>query len=285
MATRTIKAVRMDTTMNQSNSEKFTWPQAFAWAFAIVAILGSSILMAEEAAVAEEPRTTVNSFYEGEGRAQTAPDKVSQDERAPFVKSGKRDRTALRSNKAATGSPSQLTANVDFWFYEADVQLFGDDDRDGYFAGIDLLFDADTIYSRAEVFAVVYLSYEGGPWTEYAETDDFVINGTSANDEYVIVTDLVSGYPSGSYDMLIELFDTFDGAFVADIGPENTSDLAFLPLEDVNRDAATIAPPTVVVNRGGGGGAADVWMLAMLAFVAAGTGVLRRRRLLHARGE
>lgn len=269
--------------MNQSKTEQFTWPQAFAYASAILALLVSSVLMADEAETAGEERITVNSFFANEGREQNAPDKVSKLERAPLQQAaiatvGTRDRSGLRSSKAAAGATTKVTPNIDFWFYEADVDLFRDDDRDGYFAGIDLLFDADTIFIRAEVFAVAYLSYEGGPWTEYAETDDFVINGSSANDEYVIVSDLVSGYPSGSYDILIELFDAFDGSFVADIGPENSSELAFLPLEDAARDDAGISSPPVVINQGGGGGAADLWTIAMLVSLAVGTAAIRRRR-------
>lgn len=265
--------------MKHLNEEQITWPQAFIWAFAVIAILASSVLMAEESTAEEEKRTTVSSFYSQQGRAQLAPDKVSEDDFEPFAKSGLRDKTALRSSKAGESSSIASIPNIDFWFYSADVILFTDNDRDGYFAGIDLLFDADTVYSRAEVYAVVYLSLEGGPWTEYAETADFIINGTSGSDEYVIVTDLVSGYPTGSYDILIELFDTFDNSFVADMGPENTSELAFLPLEDTNRDAPGVSPQPVVINHGGGGGSADVWTLAILAFVAAGTLALRRRRL------
>ena len=269
--------------MSKLNNEQFTWPQAFIWAFAVIAILASSVLMADESMGEEEKRTSVSSFYSQEGRSQLAPDKVSEDDLTPFARSGSRDKTALRSGKAGTSAVTSAgtssAPNIDFWFYAADVELYADDDRDGYYAGIDLLFDADTVYSRAEVYAVVYLSLEGGPWNEYAETDDFIINGTSGTDEYVIVTDLVSGYPTGSYDILIELFDTFDNSFVADMGPENTSELAFLPLEDLNRDAPGVSPQPVVINHGGGGGSADVWTLAFLASVAAGTLALRRRRL------
>ena len=279
MVTRTFKAVRKARIMSKLSNEQFTWPQAFIWAFAVIAILASSVLMADESMGGDEKRTSVSSFYSQDGRSQLAPDKVSEDDLAPFVKSGNRDKTATRSTKAGESAVTSSTPNIDFWFYAADVELYSDDDRDGYFAGIDLLFDADTVYSNAEVYAVVYLSLEGGPWTEYAETADFVINGTSGNDEYVIVTDLVSGYPTGSYDILIELFDTFDNSFVADMGPEQTSELAFLPLEDLNRDAPGVSPQPVVINHGGGGGAADVWTLAFLAFVAAGTFALRRRRL------
>ena len=266
--------------MSISRNEKFTWLQAFTWAFAIVAILASSILMASEAVDTDQARTAVNSFYSGEGRDQAVPDKISKDDSAPLAGTGARSKKDLRS-ALASASPSKLgTPNIDFWFYSADVALFADNDGDGYFSGIDLLFDADTYYSRAEVYAVAYLSLDGGVWTEYAVTENFVINGSSGNDEYVIVTDLVSGYPAGSYDILIELFDAFDDSFVADIGPENTSELAFLPLEDAGRDAPGTAPRRIVVNHGGGGGAADVWTLAVLALFAAGSVILRRRRLM-----
>jgi len=267
--------------MSTKIEEQFTWPQAFAGAFAIIAILASSILMAEEATGAQEQRSTVNAFYTQDGRDQAIPDKVSKDELAPFSAKSTRDRTALRSSKLAGSVNQTHTANTDFWFYMADVVLFADQDNDGYFAGIDLLFDADTYYSRAEVYAVAYLSWEGGSWEEYAVTEVFVINDTSADDEYVIVTDLVSGYPTGSYDILIELFDAYDDAFVADIGPDNTSELAFLPLEDARRDAFIPGPTPgpVVINHGSGGGSMNLLTLVMLLGVAA-IPALRRRRLL-----
>ena len=231
--------------------------------------------------VEEEKRTSVSSFYSTQGRAQATPDKVSQDDLAPFAKTGTRDKSALRSTKARMSANLTALPNTDFWFYSADVQLFADDDLDGYFSGIDLLFDADTLFASADVYAVVYLSLEGGPWTEYAETDTFSIFGSSASDEYVIVTDLVAGYPAGSYDILIELFDAFDDSFLADMGPDASSALAFLPLEDASRDSVGgIGPQPVVVNHGGGGGAVDALTLAMLGFFVATSVALRRRRRL-----
>jgi hypothetical protein len=83
---------------------------------------------------------------------------------------------------------------------------------------------------------VLYLSYEGGPWNEYAATETFRIHGATSDDEFVVVTELRTGYPTGNYDLLIELYDTYDGSFVADFGPEDSSALGFLPLEDFNRD-------------------------------------------------
>ncbi len=150
----------------------------------------------------------------------------------------------------------------DFWIFDADILLFNDDDGDGYSWGIDLLFDADTIYNEAQVYAAVYLSYEGGPWNEYAVTQDFTLFGASGNDEYGLVTELLSGYPTGDYDLLIELFDTLDGSFVASFGPEDSSELSFLPLEDFGRDAP-ITETRITVSHGGGG-ATGVWMLLVL---------------------
>ena len=178
----------------------------------------------------------------------------SVDEYQPLVATGLRTPTVTqRVSRSLTpkGSTTQSATLVstDFWFYEADVVLLYDDDEDGYFYGVDLLFDADTFYDVADVYAVVYLSYEGGPWNEYAATEDFSIFGSSPNDEYVLVTELRSGYPTGEYDLLIELFDAFDGSFLASFGPQDTSELSFLPLEDFNRDAPGFDTPTGCCER------------------------------------
>ena len=126
---------------------------------------------------------------------------------------------------------------------------------------------------------MAYLSFDGGPWEEYAVTEDFTIFGTSGTDDYVIVTDLVSGYPRGDYDILIEIFDADTSEFLAWFGPEDTSELAFLPLEDMDRDAP--APETRVTVNSGGGGSTDLLLLALLGSLAAVAGHRRftgRRR-------
>ncbi len=175
-------------------------------------------------------------------------------------------------------SPSgQQSAGHDFWFYTADVILFNDDDFDGYYWGIDLLFDADTYYDVADVYAVVYLSFQGGPWNEFAVTESFPIFGATSDDEYVLVTELVSGYPTGDYDLLIELFDSYDGAFLADLGPEDTSELSLLPLEDANRDDPHFDNP-VVVFHSGGGGATSWWMISMMLLLLLGTSLRNNRK-------
>lgn len=198
-------------------------------------------------------------------RDRGAAGRVSQDE-FPALTTQQDSSIAKGVRGQSKSSAADASApNTDFWFYDADVVLFNDNDGDGYYHGIDLLFDADTYYDSAEVYAVVYLSLDGGPWNEYAVTDNFLIFGASAEDEYVVVSELVSGYPTGSYDLLIELFDTWDGSFVASFGPVDTPELAFLQLEDAGRDAPQ---DTTVIIREGGGGALG-WMLLMALVLAA----------------
>jgi hypothetical protein len=187
---------------------------------------------------------------------------------------GKGTRSASSTKTGAeafSGSP-----NTDFWFHAADVVLFNDHDRDGYFHGVDLLFDADTYYLFADVYAVLYLSLDDGPWNEYAATDVFRISGASSDDEYVVVTELVSGYPRGSYDLLVELFDADTDAFLASYGPVDTPELAFLPLEDQARDAPMQDGTTVVVKERGGGSPAPASLLILL--LAALRGALKPGR-------
>lgn len=217
-----------------------------------------------------EERTSKSLHIRKGGRDNRESGIETADSYAGLNKQGTRTKPSTAS-KAGTGQSLAESASFDFWFYEADVILFADDDRDGYFYGVDLLFDADTIWGSADVYAVVYLSLDGGPWNEYAVTDDFTIFGASGDDEYVLVTELMSGYPTGSYDLLIELFDAWDGSYLASFGPEDTSELAFLPLEDFERDEPV--EPVVVIVEQGGGGAAGLWLLLPLLIAAA-----RRRK-------
>ena len=217
------------------------------------------------ATTGEEPRQSLTSEGQGITRGSVSDGKISFNEFAPLKTEGSRERKNLRSVQQKAGTASMQSVDPNFWFYEADVALFSDFDNDGYYFGIDLMFDADTTWTAAEVFAVVYLSYEYGPWNEYAETEDFTIYGASGADNYIIETELVSGYPTGSYDILIELFDAFDGRFLASIGPEDTSELALLPLEDSVLDAPAGTTTQVVVNSGGGGAVGFFLLLALLA--------------------
>jgi len=219
--------------------------------------------------VSQEPR--VNTTTQSNGR-------TSRVELAPLNTRGPRSGSARSSGQqkpstsTSASSTTMRAVNEEFWFYDAWVDIYSDLDNDGYFNEIKVTFDVDTIYGDAYVYAVIYLSYELGPWNEIADTDDFTINGASSDDEYFIETELVSGYPTGSYDVLIELYDTYDGAFVATIGPEDSSELSYLPLEDAGRDTPNNTT-TVIVTEGGGGALSWFGFMALL-----GVTMLRRQR-------
>jgi hypothetical protein len=252
----------------------------FALTIAVMLILASANAIADEggSSTTAESRSSLSLQFRDGGRSANRDRSKSVetiDQFAALETAGVRKPTvsapvsASGSSKNSTVQTASLASN-DFWIYDADVVLFSDDDSDGYFYGIDLLLDADTIYGVADVYAVVYLSYEGGPWNEYAATEDFTIFGTSPTDDFVLVTELSSGYPTGNYDLLIELFDAFDGEFLASYGPSDTSELAFLPLEDFNRDAPGFDRPVTVTR--GGGGATGLWLLISMA------AIMRRRK-------
>ncbi len=182
---------------------------------------------------------------------------------------GQKSSTSRAAKQSLDGAAQASTPNTDFWFYDASVELYFDRDNDGYFYGLDLWFDVDTYYDVADVYAVVYLSYEGGEWNEFAATDDFTLYGSSEDDDYIIETDLMSGYPTGSYDLLIELFDAYDGTFIASIGPADTAALGYLPLEDAKRDEPVIVREVVVHS---GGGSTGLPALLFLMLIALGAG-------------
>ena len=249
-----------------------------AIALTIAAALMIAISATSAAAVVaddSDKRITHSTHFKGDGRDNSVMVKESRDEHETRVSNGeRREKTKSGAqSKAAFNDPT--LSNTDFWFYLADVELYGDSDRDGYYSGIDLLFDVDTYYSVVDIYAVAYLSYEGGPWEEYAVTEDFTIFGSSGTDDYVIVTDLVSGYPRGDYDVLIEVFDADTSEFLAYFGPDDTSELAFLPLEDMDRDAP--ATETRITVNSGGGGASDVFLLMLLGISTVAFGLRRLR--------
>jgi hypothetical protein len=212
-------------------------------------LLLATISMAE---TAPEPRQSLTSQGKDITRGSVVDGNISFDEFDELQTTGVRASKDRRSAQQKTGAALTQAGDPNFWFYDADVVLFSDLDRDGYYTGIDLLFDADTTYVAVDVYAVLYLSYEYGPWNEYAATDDFTLFGATSADDYIVETELVAGYPTGNYDILIELFDAYDGTYLTSFGPDETSELALLPLEDTTRDVVTPGHTHVVVSSGGG---------------------------------
>lgn len=174
----------------------------------------------------------------------------------------------------AKGDSTLKSLYGDSWIYDATTDVFADRDADGYFRFLRVRFDADTIYREAWVYAEIYLSADGVAWEHLYSTRDFAIWGSDPTDDYEVETELVSGYPAGLYDVLIELYDADTGVLVDEFGPNESPEFSVLPLEDATRDG--LPPPAVapiVIVEEGGGGALSWLGLAGLV----GALVLRRR--------
>jgi hypothetical protein len=98
------------------------------------------------------------------------------------------NKLALNANHNNTYHKSKSNYSADFTIYSAVSFLHDDYDGDGFYQTFSVTFDAD-IYSYTnnplgEVYALLYLSKNGGPWTHFFTTDTFIIEGESDLDEY-----------------------------------------------------------------------------------------------------
>jgi hypothetical protein len=189
--------------------------------------------------------------------------------------------TKARGDESRMQPQAATVSFGDSWIFEASADLFYDNDGDGYFHYIRVRFDADTSKTESNVYAEIYISADGEAWEFLTDTKDFTIFGTAPDDDYEVETELVSGYSTGKYDVLIELHDAATGTLVDEFGPRESAELAVLPLEDTTRDG--ISPPPAPAPTptplpppldGEGGGGATSW-LALLGL--AGAALARRR--------
>jgi len=204
-------------------------------------------------------------------RTERAPDEL----RNPFTLEESRTGANQLITKLKARGPDIVasTSFGDSWIYDASTELFYDLDRDGYYHYLRVQFDADTIYDNMLVYAEIYLSADGVAWEHLFTTDDFRIWGTDPDDDYEVETELVSGYSTGQYDVLIELYDANYGDLLDEFGPDESSALSLLPLEDSGRDG--VGPLPVSDSYGGGGAMSWPMLAALLASALA----VRRRRL------
>jgi len=180
----------------------------------------------------------------------------------------------LRKDRNAVNNKATAVIN-EAYFASVDLVLDGDFDGDGHYYVIDLEWDADTIFAAMDVYAVVWLSFEGGPWEEFITTDVYTLEGNSTLDFYRVESELQQGYPRGYYDVLLELYDPGSGLLLAEIGPVDTAALDELPLEDAGRDS-------IFIGGGDHGHGGSLGLYSTVALM--GLGYYRRRRYAAMRG-
>ncbi len=213
-------------------------PMKHILAFGIVALTS---VLAQPPALAAEGR--VSELQEAPLDPQRVSKYTGTRGAAPVVaqKSSKQHKLRPASKTAALKSvrPSTtLSARAsDFWFHDAGSTLRSDRDGDGFHREFRIRFDADVISGSAIVFARLYLRRVGDlDWLLYHETDDFEIIGEDGDDDYFVTTTLDDGWPTGDYDVLIDLYESGFPGIVATIGPVDSGALALLPLEETGLD-------------------------------------------------
>jgi hypothetical protein len=146
---------------------------------------------------------------------------------------------------------------ADFAIYGATTLLQDDYDSDGFYQTFSVSFDADIVsYTQSqlgEVYALFYISNNGGPWTHYYTTDNFIIEGETDLDEYEVITTFLSGYSTDHYDILIDLYQVGYSDIAASYSSDNSNALFALSLESADYDEPYEAPYIEVVEISHGG--------------------------------
>lgn len=158
---------------------------------------------------------TISSRSAGKLKSDQAIDLSAALESAGIVT---RERTLKAENYAQSPTAARLAGVANrhdqlFEVYDADVHLIADIDGDGYHHALKVTFDVDVSYEAATVYAKLYLSREGEPWSQYFTTDLFQIYGDEVADTYEVETELLEGYTPGYYSVLVEIY-SLDHAYM-----------------------------------------------------------------------
>lgn len=232
-------------------------------------LISSTVVALAVAGFAPRPAASQDLLVTRSAEGYTRDSASGAGVKSPFLEESEVSRATVKTRPKGFGD-SRVAANGggDFWVYDAAADASFDYDGDGYFHYLSVRFDVDTYFESAYVYAMLFLSADGENWEHYATTSDFLVEGTTALDEYEVETELVSGYPPGLYDVLVEIYDADFAEYVDEFGPAQSSALALLPLEDTTYDGVE-----VTITEEHGGGAASWWLLGML-----GLAVAARRR-------
>lgn len=158
---------------------------------------------------------------------------------------------------------ARLDDDIDFWIYDSYVNLTADIDYDGYYSSFTLEFDVDTIYQSAPIYAVIYTS-TSDEFTPFYTTNIYNIYGDNTQDAIIIENDLVTGFPSNEYELMVVIYDADTDEVVAVSDGTDDADLAYLSLESENYEYVETVEVVVVEH----GGALGVWLFAGLGFAA-----------------
>lgn len=174
-----------------------------------------------------------------------------------------------RADAVTAGKQSAATAQnaycCAFYIYSAQTDLFDDFDADGFYTYLRITMDIDTDYFDASIYLRVFLRGSDGIWDEIFESNVFSIYGNSGLDDYVVESELYSGFPPDYYDVLVEVYDAYTGALVLEHGPREAAAFSLLPMEDLAVDSRNLPPAANSTGGGGSFGLLAAWLLLGLA--------------------
>jgi len=178
-----------------------------------IILLALALLGFDLPAVAAEPQQSSRSAGKLKLDQDTDLSQVLQ-QLEPVIKA----RPTQPENYGASGAEQDFAGIANrhdqlFEIYDADVDLISDLDGDGYHHAINVYFDVDVSNESATVYAKLYLSREGGPWSQYFTTDLFSIHVDDFSDAYEVETELLEGYEPGYYAVLVEIY-SLDHAYM-----------------------------------------------------------------------
>lgn len=177
------------------------------------------------------------------------------------------DKTA-RTQKyiGSSKSSSDIVVNSinEFWIYDTWVTLDNDIDYDGYHSTFSVEFDADTIFTSAPVYAVLYVG-KNDRYDAIHVSSEFYIYGEDSTDSFTIESTLVSGFPTSDYDVLLELYDADTETLVAYSDSYDNADFAYLPLESENNEYVVEETVVIVEEHGGSTTFLSLFALGLIA--------------------
>jgi hypothetical protein len=208
---------------------------------AALSLLAGSLCFSHSFAVAEEGKVADPTVVPDAQRSSTYSRGVTAKASSADSASKQTRRHVQGKASAVQSKPARtviMSARSDaFYIYDAVTTLRSDRDDDGYHSEFRVRFDADVRVGDALVYAKLYLRRAGETeWYLYRETDDFWIYGQSEDDDYYVTTTLDAGYSTGEYDVLIDLYESGHSGIVATLGPAESGELSYLPLEEVGLD-------------------------------------------------
>jgi hypothetical protein len=191
-----------------------------------------------QAVLPMEPAQQRQSTYSDAGNGEVGTTTAVPTPTQKMHSANKQSAAALSAEPLRLASITLADRASWFTLYDAGRTLRRDRDGDGHHSEFQIRFDADVLSGDALVYAKLYLRRVGdtGSWRHYYTTQDFWIFGQSNTDDYFVTTTLDVGYPTGRYDVLVDLYEVGYSGIVATLTAYDDASLADLPLEERGLD-------------------------------------------------